>query len=125
MKEKTKSKTKFISEVEQYDLHNDQEYEQLFNKSGESSGELEEERKESFFAKIIGKVVGNKPSTCYYIRVHDSTLFDPTGTNSFRGKYLDTKMRKVSKTAFDYYMIYLKTKNSIYLTRAQRSFLDG
>jgi len=40
-------------------------------------------------------------------------------------KYLDTKMRRVSKTTFDYYMIYLKTKNSIYLTRAQRSFLDG
>ena len=120
-----KETTKFISDTDQYDPRNEQEYEQLFNKNGESSGELEEERKESFFAKIIGKAVGNKPSTCYYIRVHDNTLFDPTGINSFRVKYLDTKMRKVSKATFDFYMIYLKTKNSIYLTRAQRSFLNG
>jgi hypothetical protein len=121
MREKIKAKPRFISDPEQQDLYDDQECEQFFNKNGE----IKVEKKESFFAKIIEKVVGNKPSTCYYIRVHDSTLFDPTGTNSFRVKYLDTKMRRVSKTTFDYYMIYLKTKNSIYLTRAQRSFLDG
>jgi|TARA_R110000765_G_scaffold153154_1_gene256032 hypothetical protein len=121
MRSKIKSETRFISDPEQQDLYDDQECEQFFNKNGE----IKVEKKESFFAKIIEKVVGNKPSTCYYIRVHDSTLFDPTGTNSFRVKYLDTKMRRVSKTTFDYYMIYLKTKNSIYLTRAQRSFLDG
>jgi hypothetical protein len=121
MRSKIKSETRFISDPEQQDLYDEQECEQFFNKNGE----IKVEKKESFFAKIIEKVVGNKPSTCYYIRVHDSTLFDPTGTNSFRVKYLDTKMRRVSKTTFDYYMIYLKTKNSIYLTRAQRSFLDG
>ena len=121
MRSKIKSETRFISDPEQQDLYDEQECEQFFNKNGE----IKVEKKESFFAKIIEKVVGNNPSTCYYIRVHDSTLFDPTGTNSFRVKYLDTKMRRVSKTTFDYYMIYLKTKNSIYLTRAQRSFLDG
>ena len=120
MREK-KAEPRFISDPEQYDPYDEQEYEQFFNKNGE----LKSEQKEGFFAKVVEKVIGNKPSTCYYIRVHDSTLFDPTGTNSFRVKYLDTKMRKVSKTAFDYYMIYLRTKNSIYLTRAQRSFLDG
>lgn len=116
-----KTKTTFVSDADYQIPQDEGSYEQTFNKNGED----QTEQKESFFAKIVGKSVGNKPSTCYYIRVHDSTLFDPTGTNSFRVKYLDTKMRKVSKTAFDYYMIYLKTKNSIYLTKAQRSFLDG
>jgi hypothetical protein len=113
------TKTNFVSDPE-YQVSNDQD-EQQFNKNGEP----QVDEKESFFTKIITKETGKHTSTCYYIRVHDSTLFDPTGTNSFRVKYLDTKMRKVSKTAFDYYMIYLKTKNSIYLTKAQRSFLDG
>jgi hypothetical protein len=121
MREKIKANIRFVSESDLGGIDYEEPYEQMFNKNGE----LKSEQKESFFAKIIEKAIGNKPSTCYYIRVHESTLFDPTGTNSFRVKYLDTKMRKVSKTTFDYYMIYLKTKNSIYLTKAQRSFLDG
>lgn len=116
-----KETTKFISDPDQYDPYDEQEYEQFFNKNGE----LKSEQKEGFFAKVVEKIIGNRALTAYYIRVHDSTLFDPTGTNSFRVKYLDTKMRKVSKATFDFYMIYLKTKNSIYLTRAQRSFLNG
>lgn len=121
MREKIKSDMRFVSESSPTGLDDEKQYEKSFNKNGE----LKTEDKESFFAKIVGKTIGNKPSTCYYIRVHDSTLFDPSGTNSFRVKYLDTKMRRVSKSTFDYYMIYLKTKNSIYLTKAQRSFLDG
>jgi len=121
MREKIQSNMKFVSESNLVELDGEKAYEQSFNKNGE----LKTEEKESFFAKIIGKAIGKTPSTCYYIRVHDSTLFDPTGTNSFRVKYLDTKMRRVSKSTFDYYMIYLKTKNSIYLTKAQRSFLNG
>ena len=88
-----------------------------FNKQGEKVSS----EKEEFFAKMIG----NNRSQSYYIRTHEGILFDPGGMNSYRVKFVDTKMRKVSKVTFDFYMIYLKTKNSIYLTRAQRSFLDG
>ena len=88
-----------------------------FNKQGEKVSS----EKEEFFAKIIG----NNRSQFYYIRTHEGILFDPSGMNSYRVKFVDTKMRKVSKVTFDFYMIYLKTKNNIYLTRAQRSFLDG
>ncbi len=88
-----------------------------FNKQGEKVSS----EKEDFFTKIIG----NNRSATYYIRTHEGILFDPSGMNSYRVKFINTKMRKVSKTTFDFYMIYLKTKNNIYLTRAQRSFLDG
>ena len=46
------------------------------------------------------------------------------GMNSNREKYLDTKLKKVSKDTFDFYMIYLQTNNSIYLTRANRRFIN-
>lgn len=105
----------FISENE--NIIQEERSEKLFNKNGEEISS----QKEDFFAKIIG----NERSQLYYIRVHESILFDPNGMNSYRVKFLDTKMRKVSKLTFDYYMIYLKTRNNIYLTRAQRSFLDG
>ena len=88
-----------------------------FNKQGEKVSS----EKEEFFAKMIV----NNSSQSYYIRTHEGILFDPGGMNSYRVKFVDTKMRKVSKVTFDFYMIYLKTKNNIYLTRAQRSFLDG
>jgi hypothetical protein len=91
--------------------------EHVFNKHGERISN----EKENFFAKIIG----NDRNSYYYIRTHEGILFDPAGMNSYRVKFVDTKMKKVSKSTFDFYMIYLKTKNNIYLTRAQRSFLDG
>jgi hypothetical protein len=46
------------------------------------------------------------------------------GPYSRRGRTLDTKMKRVSKNTFDFYMTYLKTNNSIYLTKAQRGFLN-
>ena len=106
----------YISENDPRILEGKKE-EDYFNKNGEKVSN----EKDFFFTKTIG----NNRSLSYYIREHEGILFDPTGVNSYRVKFVDTKMRKVSKTTFDFYMIYLKTKNNIYLTRAQRSFLDG
>lgn len=88
----------------------------LFNKDGQVSTET----KENKYAKMIGK--NNKDS--YYIRTHLNVPYDPLGPYGHRENYIETKLKKVSKNTFDFYMMYLKTNNSIYLTRASRGFLN-
>lgn len=94
----------------------------LFGRAGvELSGE--DQDKQPHFAKIIENPDSKNPIS-YYLRIHNGVLFDPMGPYSRRGRTLDTKMKRVSKNTFDFYMTYLKTNNSIYLTKAQRGFLN-
>jgi hypothetical protein len=72
----------------------------------------------------FAKKLTTKESVTFYVRAHQSTLFDPNGPYGRRERMLDTKMEQVSKNTFDFYITYLKTNNSIYLTKAQRGFLN-
>ena len=92
----------------------------LFDRTGDS---IEEEKKYkiSHYAKIIRVEDGNES---YFARTHQGGLFDPNGPYGKREKFIDTKIKKISKSTFDFYMTYLKTNNSIYLTKAQRGFLN-
>jgi hypothetical protein len=94
----------------------------LFNKTG---GVIEphEVNKISHYAKIIQTNASDSKEN-YYIRVHQGALFDPSGPYGKRDRVLDTQMKRVSKNTFDMYVTYLKTNNSIYLTKAQRGFLN-
>ena len=72
-----------------------------------------------------GKIICvNKQEKMYLAKVLQSNLYDPMGTYSNRKRYLESNFKKVSKNTFDFYMMYLKTNNSIYLTKAQRGFLN-
>lgn len=95
----------------------------LFNKTG---GVIEnsEVNKVTHHAKIIQTTHGEEVKETYYIRVHQGTLFDPSGPYGKRERTLDTQMKRVSRNTFDMYITYLKTNNSIYLTKAQRGFLN-
>jgi len=44
--------------------------------------------------------------------------------HSHRENYLRMSYTGVSKETFDYYMMYLKTRNALYMTRSQRSFIN-
>jgi|TARA_Y100000996_G_scaffold403149_1_gene375834 hypothetical protein len=74
---------------------------------------------------IYGKVIylDDKESS-HHVKVLESNLYDPMGTYSSRRRYLEATFKRVSKNTFDFYMMYLKTNNSIYLTKAQRGFLN-
>jgi len=76
--------------------------------------------KELDVAKLV-KVSGNEST---YLKVHNNVPYDPKGMYAHREKAIDLKYKKVSRETFDYYMLYLKTKNSLYMTRTQRSFLN-
>lgn len=73
------------------------------------------------YGKVI--FVDNKEYS-HFVKVLESNLYDPMGTYSSRRRYLEASFKKVSKNTFDFYMMYLKTNNSIYLTKAQRGFLN-
>ena len=95
----------------------DIEVEIWFNKDGqEISGE-----NERFYAKTIVK----NGCEYYYIRVYNNFPFDPIGIYGRRERELPIDLKKVSEDTFDYYMMYLTTKNSLYMTRAQRGLNNG
>jgi len=93
---------------------------ELFDKTGNIISE-DKKYKLSYYAKIIRQ---SSDKATHYIRTHQSVPFDPNGPYGKREKFIETKIRRVSKNTFDYYMTYLKTNNSIYLTKAQRGFLN-
>jgi hypothetical protein len=88
----------------------------LFDKLGTETSN----QKERNFAKVV--VDGDSES--YYIRTYQNMPYDPLGAYSRREIYADTKMHKVSKNTFDFYIMYLKSNNSIYMTKAQRGFIN-
>ncbi len=74
--------------------------------------------------KSYAKIIEKNNNTSYYIRVHQSVPLDPMGAYGKRDKFIETKMKPTSKATFDFYMMYLKTKNSIYMTKARRGFTN-
>jgi hypothetical protein len=95
----------------------------LFDKTGETLSGEAKHRVEHFAKKLVHNN-GDEKSATYYVKTHQATLFDPNGPYGRRGRTLDTELKRVSKNTFDFYITYLKTNNSIYMTKAQRGFLN-
>ena len=95
--------------------------EKLFGRHGEAVLN----KKETPMSKKIVDTFGNKEvKESFYAQTFQGGLYDPNGMYSHRESSIEVKMSRVTKNTFDFYMLYLKTKNSLYLTRAQRSFLN-
>ena len=74
--------------------------------------------------KDMAKAIQRSSSTSYHIQTYEGAPYDPNGMYSHREDNIELKYKKVSKNTFDFYMLFLTTKNSLYLTRSQRSFLN-
>ena len=98
------------------DIPNSQPSIFLFDKMGKK---VMSQREKSYAKKIT-----NTSSDTYYIITHEGVPYDPWGMHSHRENYIDAKFKRVSKKTFDFYMMFLQTKNSLYMTRAQRSFIN-
>jgi hypothetical protein len=96
--------------------------EELFNKLGETpSGE-----KDRVFAKFTKvELCNGDVQKKYFITTHNNIPYDPSGIDSHRESTLDLKLKSVSQKTFDVYVLYLKTKNPIHMTKAQRNFING
>jgi len=75
--------------------------------------------------KVYAKILVEEARETYYIATYQNSPLDPMGRYQKRQVYLETKMTKVTKNTFDYYVTYLQTNNSIYLTRTNRSYQNG
>ena len=95
----------------------------LFDRTGNTlNGEAK--HKVQHFAKKLVQNDEEINSETYYVRTHQAGLFDPNGPYGRRDRVIDTELKRVSKNTFDFYITYLKTNNSIYMTKAQRGFLN-
>jgi len=103
--------------IDSGDIEPDSLEEYLFDKKGTHVLSS----KETAFAKVI-KSEGKNDR--HFILVHDSTPHDPWGMYKNRERSVRMDMKRVSKETFDFYMLFLKTRNSLYMTRAQRSFIN-
>ena len=106
----------YISTVEEATAGKQKNEELKFNKVGEKTTT----ENEKFYAKLVVK----NGVAAYSIKTYNAQLFDPYGMYSTREFGLETKMESVHKDVFDLYMVYLNTRKGIYLTKAQRSFLN-
>ena len=75
--------------------------------------------------KVYAQVLIEGERETHYIVTYQNSPLDPMGRYQKRQAYLETKMTKVAKKTFDYYITYLQTNNSIYLTRTNRSYQNG
>lgn len=81
---------------------------------------------ELIFAKSIFTDSANGPvNKKYAILVLNNQPYDPYGIDSHRESKLKLDLKPVSHDTYNHYISYLKTKNSLYMTRAQRSFING
>lgn len=107
---------KYIQEVDEDTFPKDEEV--WFNKDGNEV----EGANQQFFAKTL---VRNGRRT-YHIREQGGLFCDPIGIYANRRFREDVvKSVLVAKEVFDLYLVYLKTKNSSYLTKAQRRHTHG
>lgn len=80
---------------------------------------IETEEKNAFASLAnIGK------SQSYYILYDRAEVVDAYNDRLTRSLSQTRNLRKVSKKCFDFYMKYLKTKNTLYLTRARRTMME-
>lgn len=77
---------------------------------------------ERVFAKIV--TVGESQAK-YAILIFNNQPYDPYGVDSHREANLTLNLKQVSQQTYNHYVSYLRTKNQLYMTRAQRSFING
>lgn len=114
---------KYIENMENYEeIPIKKEYD--LNRNGEPVKNVKE--------MVFGKVVSvdkkfsksTRSETKYFVLTYGNQIYDPMGASSTREDFIETKLKMVSQDTFNYYSIYLQTKNSIYLTKANRRFLN-
>ena len=114
---------KFISSSDSVENIDKKEiHEVLLNKLGRSITD----ESERVFAKTITTDMGEgRVQMKYAIITFNNQPYDPYGADSHRESNLRLEYKPVSQQTYNYYTSYLKSKNSLYMTRAQRSFING
>jgi hypothetical protein len=90
------------------------------------TGNIAQSNEEKVFAKMVTINLGKKDfQRQFFVRAYNNLPFDPMGPDARRDIWRRTELKKVNESTFNFYLTYLQTKNSIYMTRTQRSFING
>ena len=96
--------------------------EELFNKQGIAP--ISE--KDKVFAKFLKIELGNGDvQKKYFVITYNNEPYDPNGIDSHREATLNMQLKATSQKTFDQYVLYLQTRNPIYMTKAKRSYING
>jgi hypothetical protein len=74
---------------------------------------------------IFAEKLEGSRQTVFSVLTHNNNLYDPLGADSNRESNLILSLRNTNEDTFKSYIKYLKTNSRIYITKAQRSFLNG
>lgn len=96
--------------------------ETLFDIRGKEITDINEK---VFSKSLIIDLDNNKKQEKFFVRIFGGVPLDPFGPEAGREIWNRTSMRQVSKTTFESYNNYLSTRNRIFLTKANRSYIDG
>ena len=89
------------------------------------AGNIVVDDKETVYAKCQQVFLRDTVQNQFYVLVANGNLLDPRGTDSHRINTLKKELRKTNKQTFDYYLKYLQSKNTLFLRRAERSYING
>ena len=120
-KSKPKSATKFIDHFDHQDFKPTVTTEK-FDKYGDPISDSDVKS----FAEIINVDIGKgQNQRKYAIMTFNNVPYDPIGIDSHRESKLRLELKATSKETFEYYLLYLRSRNGLYFTRSQRSFING
>lgn len=96
--------------------------ETFFNIRGEST----DNESEKVFSKSLSvDLGGGKIQNKYFVRTFNNVPLDPFGPEAGREIWNRTELKSVSENTFENYNKYLSTKNRIFLTKVNRSYING
>lgn len=110
---------KFIDNATETISKNSSEF--IYNQAGT----LEPETSKVFAKALFIDLGEDKTQKKFFIRTFNNIPFDPNGPEARRDIWGRTELKSVSQATFDLYLRYLNTKNSLYMTRTQRSYING
>lgn len=89
-------------------------------------GEITDGESEKVFSKSLSVDLGHgKVQNKYFIRVFNNQPLDPFGPEAGREIWNRTDLKQVKMSTFENYNNYLLTRNRIFLTKTNRSYING
>jgi len=67
---------------------------------------------------------GKTPVTVYYVKHGRGQVFDPYGIDMHKTNAYNFQFKKVDTSVYSKYIKYLKTRRQLFLTHAQREFIN-
>ncbi len=89
-------------------------------------GQLTDGENEKVFSKSLSiDLGGGKIQNKYFVRVFNNLPLDPFGSEAGREIWNRTELKSVSESTFENYNNYLLTRNRLFLTKVNRSYING